>query len=358
MPRSPCIGRGAAGQVFAVLGLIVVWVEPGAALQDLDSPGFTTIETTYQAGDLMVAATLLLPTGDGPFPAAVIIQGAGPSSRKNLWSRMIAQQLTLRGIASYLPDKRGTGDTGGDFLSADFTDLARDIAAAVDYLATRPEIDGEAVGVIGLSQGGFYAPVVAAENDRVRFAGAVSASVLPFAETVDHEMSNTFLQGGLEADGYDAAMALQRAAWAFAAGGPWSDYDRQRAEALALAPESDAILGFPSAEDDPLWGWLGLVAEHDPMAYWRQIDTPVFFAYGELDEDDNVPVRRSVLRIQEELDTAHVTIRVYPGSGHALYDPAMLERGEAEIRSDFGAELADWILRVVARPGSAPGPGR
>jgi pimeloyl-ACP methyl ester carboxylesterase len=348
MPSPPHPHQPAICRTLAVLVLIAAWTEPGAALQDPDSPGFTSIETTYRSGDLTIAATLLLPDGDGPFPAAVLIQGAGPSSRTNLWSRMIAQELTLRGIAAYLPDKRGTGDTGGDLLSADFADLARDIAAAVDYLVTRPEIDGEAVGVIGLSQGGFYAPAVAVANDRVRFAGAVSASVLPFAETVDHEMTNTFLQDGLNADEYDAAMALQRAVWEYAAGGPWSAYDQQRAAALVVAPESDAILGFPSTEDDRLWGWLALVREYDPMIYWRQVDTPLFFAFGELDEDDNVPVRRSVLRIQEGLDGAAVTVRVYPESGHALYDPTLLEQGEAEIRDDFGAHLADWILRVVA----------
>ncbi len=316
---------------------------------DVEEP-YRMQDVTYESGGFQVVATAFVTNVPRPQPAAVLIQGAGDSSRKNIWSLMIGQGLALQGIAVLVPDKRGTGDSGGDWKRSSFAELADDIRAAVAYLGRRPEVDAGSVGVVGLSQGGFYAPVVADGPESVAFVAAVSASVMPFEDTLDHEMANTFRQEGLSGEMHGMAMAVQHAAIRYVRDREWQGYDSVRAEALR-AGAGEVVAKFPSTPDHWMWSWISHVIDFDPLRHWQRLSEPMFFAYGEADEQDNVPVVASVARIEEELAPGHdVTVRVYPESGHALYDPVILrEKGEAEIRDDFVADLASWIRSRVAK---------
>ncbi len=334
--------RFIAGACFFLLSLFGAGAIGTAGTVDDSLP---TEETVYASDDIEIAATLLLPKGRGPFPAAVFIQGSGDSSRRNLWARMIAQELAARGVAVFLPDKRGTGDSGGDLDSASFELLAADISAAVDFVAGHSAIDPRTVGVVGLSQGGFYAPLVAVKNNRVRFVAGVSSSVLPFEATIEHEMRNTFLKAGLTGDALTAAMALQDAAGDFVRTGDWAGYRCALDEALAASGNAEVVSRFPQTRDAAIWSWLPLVIDFDPMTHWRRVDVPIFIAYGERDESDNVPVQESARRIRQDLGEHDVTLKIYPESGHALYDPVLASEGEASIRGDFADDLAGWIIR-------------
>jgi len=323
--------------------------------RDTTSPQYRMTDVTFHSGDIAIVATLFVPAGEGPWPGAVLIQGAGESSRKNVWSLKIAEQLALRGIAVLVPDKRGAGDSEGDWKTATFGDLALDIRAAAEHFAGRTEIDGEKVGVVGLSQGGFYAPIVAESSRVVSFVAGVSSSMLPFEETVNHEMANTFRQQGLTGTAFDQAMDVQVAAVRYARSGNWKDYETKRTMAIQGEEKAArAAADFPARPDHWLWSWVGKALDFDPLPHWQHVMLPTFFAYGEADEQDNVPVSASISRIRSHLAPNHdVTIHVYPESGHALYDPVIAEeKGEGEIRTDFANDLADWIKnRVQRQPG-------
>ena len=307
---------------------------------------FEAQETTYHSGSLEIAATLLVPAGAEHSPGVVLIQGSGASSRKNAWARAIGEGLAGRGLVVFLPDKRGTGDSEGDWKTVGFAALAQDIAAAEDFLRQRPETDARAVGVVGLSQGGFYAPMVAVQSPATAFVGAVSASTLPLDVTVNHEMRNTFRDNGLSGAAHRQAMELQFAAMQYARDGNWAAYDSVRTRVLE-GPAAEAAEGFSSDPDSWLWSWVAGVVDFDPMVYWRQVQCPMFFAYGEMDEHENVPVIRSVERIQGELERKGVEVWVYPESGHALYDPEALDQGRYLIREDFLNDLHRWILAAT-----------
>jgi pimeloyl-ACP methyl ester carboxylesterase len=304
---------------------------------------------TYKSGSMNIAATLLLPDGSGPFPAAVLIQGAGASSRKNLWALQFGEHLASRGIAAFMPDKQGTGDSDGDWKKADFIELANDIVAAVDFLSVQKNIDNRYIGVVGLSQGGFYAPIVATKSESVVFVAAVSSSVMSFEETINHEMKNTFYQDGLTGVAHGQAMTVQLAAMKFARDGNWEEYEKVRV-AVLQSEAASAAEGFPDKADHWLWGWVSRIIDFDPMDHWKQTSQPVFFAFGEDDEEDNVPVVKSVTRINSELSTdKSITTRVYPKSGHTLYDPVMAEEGKGIVRKDFARDLTKWIFLQINR---------
>src|SRR5664279_2880599 len=119
--------------------------------------------------NVTLAATLTLPQGKGPFPAVLLITGSGPQDRdESLLGHkpflILSDYLTRRGIAVLRADDRGVGKSTGVFAKATTADFATDTEAGIAYLKTRPEIDPLKIGLIGHSEGGVIAPMVAARN--------------------------------------------------------------------------------------------------------------------------------------------------------------------------------------------------
>ncbi|WP_339755358.1 alpha/beta hydrolase family protein [Algoriphagus aquimarinus] len=126
-----------------------------------------------QAG-ITLAGTLTLPQTSGNFPAVVLISGSGPQNRdEELMGHkpflVLSDYLTKNGIAVLRFDDRGTAASQGDFSTATSADFATDVAAAVKYLKTRTEIDHSHIGLIGHSEGGLIAPMVANQSADVDF---------------------------------------------------------------------------------------------------------------------------------------------------------------------------------------------
>ena len=129
---------------------------------------------TNQKDKIDLAGTLTLPKSKKKSPAVVLIAGSGPNDRdetifghKPFW--VLADYLTRNGIAVLRYDKRGIGQSGGEYFTASTQDFAADAKAAINYLKTRKEIDTLYIGLIGHSEGGIIAPMVAAENSDVHF---------------------------------------------------------------------------------------------------------------------------------------------------------------------------------------------
>ena len=116
-------------------------------------------EVSFQnsSHNIKLAGMLFVPDGDGPFPAAVVIQGAGPSFRERWWNLTLAHYLQNNGVVVLIPDKRGCDQSEGDWKIASFEDLATDTLAAISYIKNQNDIAISSVGVIGMSKGGWIA---------------------------------------------------------------------------------------------------------------------------------------------------------------------------------------------------------
>ncbi|MCA9098665.1 MAG: alpha/beta fold hydrolase, partial [Planctomycetaceae bacterium] len=132
-------------------------------------------EISFKNGVHQIAlnGTLTLPQGPGPFPAAVLISGSGPQDRNEelMGHRpflVLADALTRRGIAVLRFDDRDFGKPQEVFKTTS-AELSEDAAAAVDYLKTRAEIDPKKIGLIGHSEGGMIAPMLAARRQEIAF---------------------------------------------------------------------------------------------------------------------------------------------------------------------------------------------
>jgi pimeloyl-ACP methyl ester carboxylesterase len=132
---------------------------------------YHTEEVSFSSdeGKVQLAGTLSLPKNKKSFPTAILISGSGPQNRDEEFMThkpflVLADHLTRNGIAVLRYDDRGYGASTGDHNAATSADFATDVKAAISYLKSRKDIDPEKIGLIGHSEGGLIAPLVAAEE--------------------------------------------------------------------------------------------------------------------------------------------------------------------------------------------------
>ena len=325
---------------------LAILMAPMVLADLVSAQSIRTLDVTYESGEVTLAALLMLPPGDKPFPAAVIAQGSGASDRSNRWSREIAEELVNNGLAVLLTDKRGAGASGGDWRTAGFSDLAADVLAGVELLRARSEIDSARIGLVGLSQGGQVVPLAAVGSDQIAFVISISSKAVGFAEGSFLEMANTARQAGLSEPEVREIVQLNLAALRFLTTGRWEQYASAREHALET-PAREVAAGFPGSADEPIWTFLRSVVTYDPLVHWMQLSQPVFIVYGEGDEHDNTPVQESVRRLEHAFRGVNKTnyrILVVPGSGHGIRDTQA-----HRLAPHFKKALAEW-LREYVRP--------
>jgi uncharacterized protein len=142
-----------------------------------------------------LAGTLTFPRGKGPFPAVLLITGSGPQDRNEsiLGHKpflVLADYLTRQGIAVLRVDDRGVGGSTGSAPNSTTENFAADVTAGIEFLKTRKEIDPKQIGLIGHSEGGLVAPMVAAQNGDVAFIVLMAGAGLTGEEIL-------YLQGAM-----------------------------------------------------------------------------------------------------------------------------------------------------------------
>lgn len=289
---------------------------------------------TFDNGDLSLAGTLTSPPGEGPFPAVVIVHGSGASDRSNPWTSAYATALVERGIAVLHPDKRGSGQSGGDWRSATLVELAEDVLAGVELLQDHPAIDAARLGVIGFSQGGDVVPIVASASPLVTFVIDVSGSVVPLREQIGDEIRLAGMREGMTADELEVLGSIHERGAHFALTGEgWDEYESALKEATAGSlSKSPVLAGFPRLRESESWKFFSRIVGFDPLPYWLQVDVPTLFLYG--GRDHNVDVYKSVDLIEREFsrDGPPYSLLLFRNNGHALF---------REDALDF---IARWIL--------------
>ena len=135
---------------------------------------------TNTIDNVTLSGTLTLPKKKGNFPVVVLISGSGPQNRDSelLGHKpflVISDYLTKNGIGVLRFDDRGTAKSTGDFSSATSFDFSKDLEAAVNYLLTRKEVNKDQIGLIGHSEGGLIAPMVAARNKSISYLVLLAA---------------------------------------------------------------------------------------------------------------------------------------------------------------------------------------
>ncbi len=141
---------------------------------------------TFTSSGYNLAGTIALPEGEAPFPAAVLISGSGMIDRDENHSKMkinvmreVATCLAAEGIATLRYDKRGVGESGGDYWVTGYYDNAADARAAVDYLAAHPGIRKDKIYLLGHSEGAIISTHLAGQEAPVAGVILLSGTAQP-----------------------------------------------------------------------------------------------------------------------------------------------------------------------------------
>ena len=330
-------------------------LRPPARPQDPVPPfPYRAEDVTYgnpHAG-IRLAGTLTLPEGPGPFPAAILISGSGAQDRnETVFGHhpflVLADYLTRRGVAVLRSDDRGVGGSGGPFAGETSADFATDVESALAYLTTRPEIDARKIGLIGHSEGGLIAPMVAVRHPEVAFVVMWAGPGVPGADLLVEQVRSLSIAAAKPPAEVDKAVADERAILAAVA----RDIDpaRLRADVQGLVPPGQLDTALRQLASP----WLRYFLTYDPAVALRRVRCPVLALIGS--KDTQVPAAQNVPAIRQALEAGgnrHFEVDELPGLNHLL-QPAKTggvdEYGKIPITIAPEAleKMATWIVGVV-----------
>jgi dienelactone hydrolase len=307
---------------------------------------YTTRDVKIAAQGTTLAGTLLVPRRrPAGAPAVLLLQGSSTNLRSDY--RFYADRFARAGFVVLAFDKRGNGESTGDYRRASYDDLVFDARDAFDTLAAQPEVDVRRIGLWGLSQGAFLAPRVAEHlATPPAFVVAVSSPGVPISESAAYQDSLRVAWRGFAAPAAARAAAVNRAV-----ADALRSHRSPAGVAALLAPVAAEpwrrYTSIPSTGPDAgeLRGWYWYGRTLDPLDWWRRLRVPVLLIYGERDE--LVPAPASAERLTTALLNAgnrDVTLRTYPGANHVIKLAA----------SPLAPAGADWAWPVLA-PGYLEG---
>jgi pimeloyl-ACP methyl ester carboxylesterase len=305
----------------------------------------------FVSGKITLAGTLVLPHAAGRHPAVVLFHGSGPQERDLFTARWFRAQ----GIAALAYDKRGVGESGGDFRKVPFMDICDDGLAAIDYLKSRKEIDAKRIGVWGLSQGGWLGPLAASRSADVAFVIAVSGPGVSPGEQMIVFYANELRAGGAAESDIQEAGNLRREVYDYLYTGKGyenakADLDRAHARPWynEVKSQRDNLferLQKPSElneRDHPNLIRFAREMHYDPVPALQALRVPALFLFG--DQDQLIPVEKSVEVIRRVLtQSGHrdFTIRVFHNVDHGMYLKAGGTYGE--IAPEYLATMRSWL---------------
>ncbi len=277
---------------------------------------YDTREVSFRNANITLKGTLCLPRTPGRHAAVVLLHGSGAQSR---WGteRYIADRFARAGIAALIYDKRGSGDSGGDWRTARYEDLARDALAGVKLLASRSDIDFRRIGLLGHSQGGVIGPLAATlAPDRIGFIVAEDTFAGPQKDQDIYRVHNALHELNLAPDDYRKAMEVY-SLFVDAARGARTFAEFYKASSAYRKTEWYKWMDFPP-RGSWIWQWALKNDNLDTMPLWRKIRVPVLLIYGE--KDALVPPDESISRIGAALDASGTpyTALIVPGAQHNL----------------------------------------
>jgi hypothetical protein len=304
----------------------------------------------------MLAGTLETPRGaeSGPFPVAIIVAGTGPWTRGGFVN--IRARLLASGIATLAYDKRGQGRSTGAFVDT-IPAMARDVAAAVAFLRTRRDIDPRRIALLGMSQGGVAAPMVASRDAAIAAVVTLSGPVGPRRELFLGILRSHLRNNGKTPEQIrrvtDAVAEWMEARSASAAP---ATIARLRAGAVAAFAE----VGFPAAEAEQFAVTLDndvvlSMFEAEPDRALTAVQAPVLAIFGSQDTiltPDLIP--NAVAALGNNPDAAVVTI---PGMTHELQRAVPIP-GSAPVADSTMPVVTELVGAWLSRRLAAESQGR
>ncbi len=319
------------------------WKQDGKTYQARKIAPHRVEDVTIVHGDVTLKGTLSIPLSKGPHPAIVFAHGSGDSTRNvGAWNTFFVRQ----GIAVLSLDKRGAGQSTGDWRKASLDDIAGDWLAGVAHLKQRADIDAKRIGVHGSSQGGWTAPMMATRSPDVAYIIVRAGSADTVLDTMVHEIGWSVREAGFsEADAQEAEAGSRRLFQL--AGKSWEEF---KAVATPLKAKPWAGAAWVVHMTEKGWGrpWSALNAHYDPAATLAKVTVPVLWVLGDLDH--NVPSVATAAKLEAASAASgnkDFTIVRIPNTGHSFLESRTGDNKEfptlTHAASGYWDKMESWL---------------
>lgn len=319
--------------------------------------------------NIQFAGTLTLPKKEGKFPAVILISGSGQQNRDSeiLGHKsflVLSDYLTRNGIAVLRYDDRGVGQSKGDPSLSTSADFANDAAAAIDYLKTRMEINTKEIGVIGHSEGGMIAPMLAAKDKNIAFlvllAGTgVAGDVLLVdqnynigkeegmteSQLEDAKVTNQTIYNIIKSDTDLSEIKKNLTAFLQSTTDKTPESERSSKEEIAIAMKNEVnSLTIP---------WFRYFISYNPKDNLKKVKCPVLVLNGEKDIQVSADLNaKAIEKTLKDSGNKKVTVEIFPGLNHLFQHCTTCTVAEyGALEETFSPEvlktMSDWILQQL-----------
>lgn len=317
-----------------------------------------------------LAGTLTMPEGQGPFPGVILVTGSGSQNRneeifghKPFW--VIADHLSRRGIAVLRYDDRGVAASGGMARGSTTADLALDARSAMDYMLSRKEIDTSGIGIIGHSEGGLIAFMLASEYDDISYAvslagpgvdgktilleqseyisrlSGVSESIVADNRIVMDKVYDLMITNDTHTSWGKEVIEFTSFYYSSKEGNQYTDLDIEQAKQNLMA-------SIP----EPSYAWMRYFVMSDPASNFASIHCPVLALNG--GKDCQVLAEKNINAIKKGFQASgnsRLTALILPGLNHLFQNcdtglPTEYNMIEETFDPDALALMTKWILQL------------
>jgi pimeloyl-ACP methyl ester carboxylesterase len=325
---------------------------------------------------LRFGATLSIPPGKGPFPAVVLITGSGPQTRDeeilgHKLFMVLADHLTRNGILVLRADDRGVGKSTGNFSKATSEDFAKDISTHVDYLLSRNEVNKNWIGLIGHSEGGMIAPMVAAARKDIAFLVLMAGPGVKCMDLLVEQNVAIARTAGTSEAAMDGLRTLFRKtantvlatadmktafAGASAAADEWAaSTDSTVLQLLGVETKKKRDQYIRSLVLEFQTPWFRYFLQFDPAPWLQKIKCPVLAINGEKDIQvipaQNLPGMKAALKKSK---SKNYEVKELPGLNHLFQTCKTCNTGEyGELEETLSPlalnSISEWLAKIISK---------
>ncbi len=295
--------------------------------------------------DIRLVGELYLPTNPGPHPTVIFTHGSGGAGRDNSRYQLEATYFAEQGIASLVFDKRGYGESGGDWRVASFEDLASDAVAAVDYLKSRNDIDVSRLGLRGASQSGWILPLAAIKSADVRYLILISPAGMTPYDQILYDVRTDVEDAGFSPRDAEQALTVIESGLAYSR--TLENWDRHEDVLRNFeGKEWLSIASGPPVPDHWMWTWIRPLLDFDSVPIAASLDIPVLVILGE--DDREAASQVAGFRFEKAFHDSESKrlVRYFPNASHSLRTTVDLpEEVRPPLVDGYLETMRDWILK-------------
>jgi dienelactone hydrolase len=323
--------------------------KPAPKMAEIDTlpKDYISQDTTFESGTLKLAGTVTVPKDKGKkFPACIIISGSGPLDRNgkvpdlgfSVQYKAIANRLSNSGILVLRYDKRGVGQSHGDFKTASLSDLVSDAKAGIEYLRSRKDVDTNRICLIGHSEGAIIAPMIAAEDPRIKAIVLMAGTAKPLDQVLMEQQEFLLGKANIPDEMKQKAIQEQQEFFDWVRGKKeWKEED--------MPPQYKELVGKKE--------WFLEHFNHDPLQTIAKVKCKVLILQG---QKDRQVFDLHAIMLSNALDRAgnkdHM-VKMFPDLDHLFCktegegDYAEYAKTERPIDPEFLNFLTDWLKKEL-----------